>query len=273
MGRTLPEKIVAVVEALAEDLADWCVAGRDRTLAEHEEAVLERVRQVLPQLLGAVVEQATSGLDPRLARAREGCPGCGQKVGPHGRPRRRQLATQCGTVTLERPWYHCWACGRGWSTVETTLGVVGWARLSEGLRGWVVRLGAAAPFAEAAEVLAALTGLELGAETIRRHAEAAGTVLRAAEDAAVEQVERTREPAEALDPAPGFLIVQTDGAMVRYQDGWHEVKLGLVAGWEDGESRSRVTSRPASRRPPSGPGWRPRRHGAGRWRSPAGRAG
>jgi hypothetical protein len=138
-------------------------------------------------------------------------------------------------VTLERPWYHCWACGRGWSTVETTLGVVGWARLSEGLRGWVVRLGAAAPFAEAAEVLAALTGLELGAETIRRHAEAAGTVLRAAEDAAVEQVERTREPAEALDPAPGFLIVQTDGAMVRYQDGWHEVKLGLVAGWAEGE--------------------------------------
>ena len=25
--------------------------------------------------------------------------------------------------------------------------------------------------------------------------------------------------------------------MVRYQDGWHEVKRGLVAGWEDGELR------------------------------------
>ena len=106
--------------------------------------------------------------------------------------------------------------------------------MSEGLRGWLVRLGAAAPFREAAEVLDALTGLELGAETIRRHAEAAGTALRAAEDAAVAEVERTREPAEGLDPAPGFLVVQTDGAMVRYQDGWHEVKLGLVAGWDDG---------------------------------------
>jgi hypothetical protein len=50
MNRTLPEKIVAVVEALAEDLADWCVVGRDRTLAAHEEAVLERVRQVRPVL-------------------------------------------------------------------------------------------------------------------------------------------------------------------------------------------------------------------------------
>jgi hypothetical protein len=113
--------------------------------------------------------------------------------------------------------------------------VAGRARLSEGLRSWVVRLGAAAPFREAAEVLEALTGLELGAETIRRHAEAAGSTLRAAEDAAVAQVARTREPAEVLEPAPGFLVVQTDGAMVRYQDGWHEVKLGLVAGWADGE--------------------------------------
>ena len=247
MRRTLPEKIVAVVEALAEDLADWCVEGRDRTLAAHEAAVLQRVRQVLPLLLRAVVEQATSGLDVRLAQAREACPGCGEQVEPHGRPRRRQITTQCGTMTLERPWYHCRPCGRGWSAVETTLGVAGRARLSEGLRGWAVRLGAAAPFREAAEVLDALTGLELGAETIRRHAEAAGTALRAAEDAAVAQVERTREPAEALDPAPGFLVVQTDGAMVRYQDGWHEVKLGLVAGWEDGELR--VPSYVAAREP------------------------
>ena len=104
MRRTLPEQIVVAVERLAEDLADWCVAGRDRTLAAHEEAVLERVRQVLPLLLGAVVEQATSGLDVRLAHAREACPGCGRKARPHGRPRRRQLVTQCGTVMLERPW-------------------------------------------------------------------------------------------------------------------------------------------------------------------------
>ena len=108
--------------------------------------------------------------------------------------------------------------------------------MSAGLRaGWCGWGGGAVP--EAAEVLAALTGLELGAETIRRHAEAAGTALRAAEDTAVAEVARAREPAEGLDPAPGFLVVQTDGAMVRYRDGWHEVKLGLVAGWEESELR------------------------------------
>ena len=234
MTRTLPDEIVAVVSALAEDLADWCIAGRDKTLAAHEQAVLERVRQVLPRLLRAVVEAATSELDPRLARQRAACPTCRRKTKPH-QARPRQVQTTCGVLNLERPWYHCDRCGRGWSVVETTLGVAERARLSTGVGAWVARLGAAAPFREAAEVLAALTGLELGAETVRRHTERAGAALRAAEDAAVAEVERTREPAAALDPAPGLLVVQADGAYVRYLDGWHEVKLGLVAGWADGE--------------------------------------
>jgi hypothetical protein len=195
MSRTLPEKIVAVVEGLAGDLADWGVAGRDRTLAEHEAAVLERVRGVLPLLARAVVEQATSGLDVRLVRAREGCPGCGQQVEPQGRRRRRQRATECGTVTLERPWYH------GWSVVEPTLGVASGARVSAGQRGWLVRLGAGAAFREAAEVLDALTGLELGAETIRRHAEAAA-VLRRERGSCTTNAERMDDPARRLEGLP-----------------------------------------------------------------------
>jgi hypothetical protein len=47
-------------------------------------------------------------------------------------------------------------------------------------------------------------------------------------------VERTQESAEPVARAPGLLVAETDGAMIRYQDGWHEVKIGLVAGWEDG---------------------------------------
>jgi hypothetical protein len=61
MSRTLPKQIVAVVEALAEDLAEWCRECRDRTLGAHEEAVLE---------------EATSGLDVRLTQAREACTHC-----------------------------------------------------------------------------------------------------------------------------------------------------------------------------------------------------
>jgi hypothetical protein len=230
---TLPEQIVAAVAALAEELGAWCVEGRDRPLAEHEEAVLERVRRVLPRLLGAVVAVATSGLHPRLGRARAACPACGRKAKPH-QPRARHVTTRCGTLELTRPWYHCGGCGHGWSVVETTLAVAERARVSEGLRAWLVRLGAATDFREAAALLAELTGLAVGAETLRRHTEQAGAALRAAEDAAAARAERTRDAAEPVEAAPGLLRVEADGAMVRYLDGWHEVKVGLVAGWDDG---------------------------------------
>ena len=52
MTRTLPEKIVAVLMTLAEELADWCVEGRDASLARHEARVLQPVWRVLPPQLG-----------------------------------------------------------------------------------------------------------------------------------------------------------------------------------------------------------------------------
>jgi hypothetical protein len=50
-------------------------------------------------------------------------------------------------------------------------------------------------------------------------------------------ITRTARPQESAEPvaaAPGVLVVETDGAMVHFLDGWHAVKLGLVAGWNDG---------------------------------------
>ena len=234
MSHTIPDEIVAAVTELAEDLAGWCAEGHDAPLAAHEQAVLERVRRVLPRLLRAVVEASTSGLAPRLARARAACPGCGRKAEPHDR-RPRQVLTRCGTLDLDRPWYVCAGCGQGWSVVETTLAVAPRARLSAGLVEWLARLGAAAPFREAAALLAELTGLELGAETLRRHTERVGAELEANQQAAIARVAATREAAEPPEPAPGLLVVETDGALVHYLDGWREVKLGLVAGLVDGE--------------------------------------
>lgn len=232
MEGTIPAKIVAALQAVAEDLTRWCRDGRDGTLAEHEEAVLERVLGVVPRLLQAVVEVATSGLDPRLARARSACPNCERKVPPH-QVRRRQVTTQCGTVTLDVPWYTCERCGHGWSVLESTLGVEPRQRLSAGLRAWLVRLGAATDYREAAELLELLTRLAISPETIRRECVRVGTELAAADDAAIKQTQRTREAAEPVDPAPGLLVVEADGANILFTDGWHEVKIGMVAGWED----------------------------------------
>lgn len=231
MTRAIPEQIVAAVATLTESLAAWCEEGRDGRLEQHEAAVLERVRQVLPQLLEAVVEVATSGLAPRIRDGRSACPRCGRKVRPH-QERARQVLTQCGPVVIERPWYHCAHCHHGWSVVETTLGVASHQRSSLGLVGWLVRLGATTDYREAADLLDEVTGLSIGPETIRRECLRVGTAIRAAEALAIQQVQRTRDAAEPVEAAPGLLVLEADGAMILFTDGWHEVKLGMVAGWE-----------------------------------------
>jgi hypothetical protein len=231
MTRAIPEPIVAAVTALAEKLAAWCEEGRDGRLERHETAVLERVRQVLPALLAAVVEVATSGLAPRVRGGRSACPQCGRQVRPH-QERSRQVLTQCGLVVLERPWYTCERCHHGWSVVETTLGVGSRQRTGVGLLGWLARLGATTDYREAAELLDELTGVAVGPETVRRVCVRVGTAIRAAEAAAIRQTRRTREAAEPLDPSPGLLVLEADGAMIQFIDGWHEVKIGMVAGWD-----------------------------------------
>jgi hypothetical protein len=141
----------------------------------------------------------------------------------------------CGPITWKRPWYVCRTCGQGFSPTDTRLGVTGRQRLSAEFRRWLVTVGARTSFQEAAELLRELTGLTVSAETIRQHTERVGDQVEAATRVAQDHVQRTQEAAAPLDPAPGQLVAETDGVMVRYLDGWHEVKLGLVAGWVEGE--------------------------------------
>jgi hypothetical protein len=100
------------------------------------------------------------------------------------------------------------------------------------LREWLITLGTLLPFRVAAEQLATLTGLTSGAETLRTLTEDAGTAVdgRLHEEAIT--VEQTKAPVGAVDAAPDLLVAETDGVMVRFLDGWHEVKLGVVGGWD-----------------------------------------
>jgi hypothetical protein len=107
-----------------------------------------------------------------------------------------------------------------------------------GLNDWVVHLGATTDFREAALLLEKLTGLAVAPETVRQHTEGIGAALEEEQQAAIVQVEENQESAAPVELAPGLMVVETDGVMVRYQTGWHEVKLGLVAGYQEGRTRA-----------------------------------
>lgn len=234
MDRPLPPAIVAVLEALGTELADWVQAHRDSSLAEQEQAVLTRVRAALPRLLGAVLTLSSRKLDPGVRRTVERCPRCAARCRVQSW-RSRQVLTVCGRVAWERPWYVCRGCHQGWSPVDRTLGLAPRGRLSGGLQEWLAGLGAATDFAEAQEWLERLTGLHVAKETVRQQAEQHGAALEHAQQRAIAHAEQTRESLPPVAAAPGQLLVETDGVMVLYrQTGWHEVKIGLVAGWQDG---------------------------------------
>ena len=234
MCQSLPVNILAQLTALGTVLVQQAQQQRGAPLTALEAGVRQAIQAALPGLLGAVVQLATPDLDPAIATVHRRCPRCDRLVGMQEQ-RDRTLRTTCGRLTFTRPWYHCSWCHHGFSPADAALGVPPLARISAGLDAWLIRLTVAAPPREAAALLTDLTGLVVHPETLRTHTTAVGEALADADAAAITQVQATREAAEPIDPAPGTLVVETDGAMVRYRDGWHEVKIGVVGGTADGE--------------------------------------
>ena len=57
----------------------------------------------------------------------------------------------------------------------------------------------------------------------------------------------TQEAAEPVEAAPELLVAEIDGVQVRFQDGWHEAKVGEIAGCHVGNglpTRTRPHARP-----------------------------
>lgn len=234
MNQPLPAEIVAQLTTLGTALVHGAQQHAGGTLRDLEGVVRQAVQAALPGLLAGVVSRATRDLDPGIATVQRRCPRCAHLVRPHSR-RVRTIQTTCGPLTFRRPWYQCVGCHHGFSPADTTLAVRPRARISGALEGWVVRLNVTTTQREAAALLTELTGLVVGMDTIREHTTRVGEAMADEDAATIARVQATGEAAAAVDPAPGTLVVEADGAMVHYTDGWHEVKIGVVGGVVDGE--------------------------------------
>jgi uncharacterized protein UPF0236 len=226
----LPEAIVAPLTELMRALSAWAAEHPDSTLAELEAGLLAAWRAAAPRVLEGLVRTTQRSLDVRQRRGRAACPRCARKAKARAW-RARRVKTACGEIRYERPWVHCAACRRGFSPTDRALGLRPQQRLSERLDRWVVRLGGLDAFVQAARTLEELTGIALSPETVRAHSEARGAALAAEQRAAAARVAQTGRAPGRIDAAPGRLVAETDGVMVPYLDGWHEVKLGVVGGW------------------------------------------
>jgi len=117
-------------------------------------------------------------------------------------------------------------------------------QLTPWLVAGLVRLGASAPFAEAAGLLAHFTGTTVSEATARRVTEAAGAAWVQLELAAVARLEAERgDPAADPIPAPAVRQISIDGVLVPLVGGaWAEVKtLAIGAVGRDRAGAVRTT--------------------------------
>jgi hypothetical protein len=104
---------------------------------------------------------------------------CGQLARYAGR-HRKTIQTALGTMTLERAYYHCAACQRGYFPRDAALGIVATA-LSPALTRMIGLVGAMVSFEEGAELLGELAGIGVNAKQVERTAESLGAQIAADE--------------------------------------------------------------------------------------------
>ena len=95
---------------------------------------------------------------------------CGQLAryaGRHG----KTIDTALGAMTLERAYYHCAACQRGYFPRDAALGIVA-TSLSPAVTRMIGLVGAMVSFEDGAELLGALAGIGINAKQVERTAEA-----------------------------------------------------------------------------------------------------
>jgi len=217
---TTPAVLAAAHAELGDLLADLC-AAKDLDLAAAERQVRDGMLAIGARILAAgLVARGTGKAGPLLACA------CGAAATCEGY-RTKEVQTLVGWVRVRRAYYWCAECGHGWCPLDATLGV-GRASHSAGVRRAIGRLGALLPFAQAADALAEIAGVQTAASTVRVVAEAIGARREEELEQAVADAWRDGVP-PVEGPVPARLYVAMDGVRILEAGGeGREAKVGGV---------------------------------------------
>jgi len=116
---TADEKALrARLMAEAEEAIDKLLAGR----SEKEELQLDDIERLVRAAGQTVMEQFTQELVAEEGQRQDNrsCPGCGRKMRAKGR-KTRHLVTETGDVRLDRVYYYCPSCRKGFFPPRPTL--------------------------------------------------------------------------------------------------------------------------------------------------------
>jgi hypothetical protein len=130
------------------------------------------------------------------------CGGCARYVGR----REKTFQTLLGPLRLERAYYLCPDCRRGWAPRDQALGLVG-SRLSPGLMRMVGTVGSMVSFEEGSKLLDDLAGVQVPPKQVERTSKTLGHEI-------AQDERQATEPDPLVEPLPGTLYVGLDGTGV-----------------------------------------------------------
>lgn len=187
----------------------------------------EQVLRALKELGGALLVGLAQQLAPPDPPATHPCP-CGATAAWQGQ-RPATCRTVLGPLTVTRPYYLCPACHHGVAPFDQQLGWCAGSR-SAGLDELLALLGATQDsFAEAANVLARLTYVQVAPNTVRTATEQLGAVLATQEEAQIVALQAGALPAPVTPLTAAPLCVSLDGVQAHLTPaGWKEVCVGAV---------------------------------------------
>jgi hypothetical protein len=208
-----------------------------KLLAQYESRLRRVLKQnptTLEQIEDAVDEvgkPANRDLEDELIRKQgtgeQGCKaacGCGQSARYIGDATKRWV-TRHGEFHIDRAYYYCRACGKGFCPVDGRLGLTS-GDYSPAVVALSARFAGYLPPRAAARELAEVCGITLSATTVRKQAQQIGVALQS-----VWQREETAffaDPDKEVAVRPSQLHLTGDGVMVHVDGAWHEAKLGCA---------------------------------------------
>jgi len=196
------------LDAWLDQLAPWFEQPRAPTLPELS-GLFTRTRS---QLLGGCLQALTEALYGELREQRQiDCPGCAKRLS-RKRLDPKQLNTLQGTFTLERPYFYCQDCNRGYHPLDQALELTR-AFHQYDVQEKVLKLATEMPYERAAELVSELTGVAVsnhhGHATLSRVAESADLDTVIPDES---EIRRRIEQAKASAQDKPVLVAALDGA-------------------------------------------------------------
>lgn len=216
--------IVQEFEGLVKQL--WGYAQRNPQA--HFSDIEEQARRPHKECFSSAVQAATqlhrTQIEEEwlLGRVKCECGGIPQYKGRH----KRTLHTWVGAVTVERGYFYCKECRTGRYPLDEALGIPGGEHFSDGVQQGVCLLGVQMPFERTSQAMETLTGICVSPREAERMTEGRGLVLE--ESLQAEQAHGKLQARSSTASADGVWAVTLDAGKVRYQDGWHDAKAGVV---------------------------------------------